>query len=120
MTGRWMASLAAMAALTLAAVGPANAEQKWIKPAVKECTLKAGQECNIDKKCPAELPFIVNGGGGMPKVSSQDHSVAMTMNLAISKDTWRIRYKNLAGGPEVKVKMAARIKCADNAKEAGW
>ena len=120
MTYRWMGpSLAAMA-LMLMAAGAAQAGQKWIKPEVKECTLKAGEECNIDKKCPADMPFVVNGGGGMPKVSSQDHSVAMTMNLAVAKDTWRIRYKNLAGGAEVTVKMAARIKCADNAEEAGW
>ena len=109
-------------ALPLIALTPASAEagSAWQKPQVEQCEVAPGAECNLEVSCPAEMPYIAAGGGGMPAADPSNHGVAMTMNLPISENTWRVRWKNLSPDIAAKVKVAVRVKCSDNAAEAGW
>jgi hypothetical protein len=100
--------------------GPAAAGSAWQKPAVQECSLGPAEECNVEVACPADMPYVAAGGGGMPKAAPADHAVAMTMNLPIAKDKWRVRWRNLAREGNAEIKVAVRVKCSDNAAEAGW
>lgn len=112
-----LAAAAALAPITLPAAGLAG--MAWQPPVVQQCTLGPGEDCNVEASCPAELPWIVAGGGGMPKAPT-DHRVAMTMNLPISKNAWRVRWRNMAETGSAEVKVAVRIKCSDDAAAAGW
>lgn len=103
--------------LTATATG-ARADSKWQAPTVQECNLEGGADCNVEATCPAELPFVVTGGGGMPE-APDNHRVAMTMNLPVAQDTWRVRWRNMRKN-ETTIKVAVRIKCASSAAEAGW
>jgi hypothetical protein len=106
----------------LVALTPVTADAKstWQKPQVEQCELAPGGECNLEVSCPSEMPYVVGGGGGMPAADPANHSVAMTMNLPINENTWRVRWKNLASVEVAKVKVAVRVKCSDDAGEAGW
>ena len=118
-----MKRLGILAILSVAAMAgapdTAQAKERWQKPVVKECSLGANEWCGEDVACPAELPFAVAGGGGMPKASRPDHSVAMTMNVAISENVWRVRWQNLAGGVPTDVKVMIRVKCSDDGSAWG-
>ncbi len=116
---RLMVFLAPTALIVLAPLA-ADANSAWQKPTAQQCDLAPGAECNLEVSCPAEMPYVAAGGGGMPAAEPANHSVAMTMNLPISKQTWRVRWKNLASDGSAKVKVAVRVKCSDNAAEAGW
>ncbi|RMF38247.1 MAG: hypothetical protein D6754_07910 [Alphaproteobacteria bacterium] len=98
----------------------AVAEAKWQKPIAMACDLEPGGICNVEAVCPEDAPWVVAGGGGIPKAEPEDNAVAMTMNLAINEKTWRVRWRNLSGEDRVKGKFAVRIKCATSAEEAGW
>ncbi len=106
--------------LTVAGINLAYAEAKWQKPVAQDCSLKGGEKCNVEFKCPAETPFVVSGGGGMPQVDRKDHQVTMTMNLPVDSNTWRVRYRKLSSGPDTNFKMVVRVRCSGSAKEAGW
>jgi hypothetical protein len=99
--------------------GEAFAASSWQPPVVQECSLAPGSDCNVEASCPADMPFIVTGGGGMPMAQPDDHGVAMTMNLPVSNGTWRVRWRNV-GDADASIKVAVRIKCASDAAEAGW
>lgn len=109
-----------MAVAMLALPGAVLAASQWSKPQPQTCSLGPGEECNVEVTCPAERPYVVAGGGGMPKASRPDHGVAMTMNLPVSENTWRVRWKNMPGGEPVEVTVAVRVKCSDSREEAGW
>jgi len=98
----------------------AAAESAWQKPAVQECTLPPNGECNVEVTCPADKPFVAAGGGGMPAAEPPNHAVAMTMNLPISENAWRVRWRNLSSDMAAKIKVAVRAKCSDDKAEAGW
>ena len=98
----------------------AQAKSAWQKPAVQECDLAPAGDCNVEVACPPEMPFVSSGAGGMPAAEPADHAVAMTMNLPIAKDKWRVRWRNMSAAANAKVKVAVRIKCSDDAAEAGW
>lgn len=98
----------------------ANAESVWQKPQVEQCDLGPGGECNLEVTCPSDMPYVVGGGGGMPAADPANHSVAMTMNLPVSENTWRVRWKNLSPAEGAAVKVAVRVKCSNDAAEAGW
>lgn len=98
--------------------GTAIASSSWQPPVVQECEMSPGSDCNVEAACPADMPFIVTGGGGIP-MAPEDHSVAMTMNLPVSNGTWRVRWRNVGSG-DAAIKVAVRIKCASEAAEAGW
>ncbi len=104
----------------LSTPGTAAAGSAWQKPSVMKCSLGPAEECNVEVACPAEMPFVSTGGGGMPGASPADHAVAMTMNLPIAQDKWRVRWRNLSSSASADIKVAVRIKCSDNAAEAGW
>lgn len=106
--------------LALAAVNTALAKSQWQKPVVMECVLAPSGDCNVEAECPAEAPFVVAGGGGMPKAMPENHAVGMTMNLPISNNKWRVRWRNMSAGDEASIKVAVRIKCSDSESEAGW
>ncbi len=97
-----------------------QAKSAWQKPTVQECTLAPSGDCNVEVACPADLPFVAAGGGGMPAASPASHAVAMTMNLPIAKDKWRVRWRNMSATDEATIKVAVRVKCSDDAAEAGW
>ncbi len=99
---------------------PVLAAAQWSAPQPQQCALGPGEECNVEVTCPADRPYVVAGGGGMPKASRPDHGVAMTMNLPVSENTWRVRWKNMPGGEPVEVTVAVRVKCSDSREEAGW
>jgi len=99
---------------------PALAAAQWCAPQPQPCALGPGDECNVEVTCPADRPYVVAGGGGMPEASRPDHGVAMTMNLPVSENTWRGRWKNMHGGEPVEVTVAVRVKCSDSREEAGW
>lgn len=96
----------------------ADAKERWIKPTVIECSMEVGDICGADVSCPEDLPWIVNGGGGMPMASAENHQVGITMNLPISEHGWRVRWRNL-GGPAVKVKVAIHALCSDDGSRWG-
>ncbi len=98
----------------------AQAASAWQPPTVMECSLAPGGECNVEAACPADMPFVAAGGGGMPKAEPANHAVAMTMNLPISENKWRVRWRNLSADVTASIKAAVRIKCSDSAAEAGW
>ena len=102
--------LAATVALTF--MSPAQAEQVWQKPVVKECGLEPGAQCNVEVSCPASHPVAVSGGGGMPKSSPPENQVAMTMNLPIASGKWRVRWKNMSAKDSASVKVAVKVLCA--------
>lgn len=112
--------VATVASLLLALPATAVAAGRWSPPFAQTCALGPGDECNVEVTCPAERPWIVAGGGGMPKASRADHSVAMTMNLPISEHSWRVRWRNMPGGEPVEVTVAVRVRCSDDREEAGW
>lgn len=115
-------SLATALTMLLAgtAAAPASAATAWQKPTVQECTLGPGAECNVEATCPAAMPYVAAGGGGIPKIAPADNQVAMTMNLPVKEGTWRVRWRNLSADQTVTGKFAVRIKCSDSAAEAGW
>lgn len=92
----------------------------WQKPDPQECTLGPGAECNVERQCPADKPYIVVGGGGMPVMDPPQNSVVMTMSLPINETTWRVRWKNMSTTESAKVRAVVRIKCAASKEEAGW
>jgi len=109
-----------VAAIMALAGSPALAKSVWQKPIVLQCEMAPGADCNLEASCPADMPFVATGGGGMPKIEPEDHSIAMTMNLPIKKGTWRVRWRNLSSDKAAKAKAVVRIKCSDSAAEAGW
>ncbi len=106
--------------LTLHPTDPASAGSTWQNPAVLMCDMAPGADCNLEARCPVDKPFVVAGGGGLPKIEPPEHSIAMTMNLPIKKDTWRVRWRNLSEDKSAKAKAVVRVKCSDSAAEAGW
>ena len=64
------------------------------------------------------MPYVVAGGGGMPKAEPANHAVAMTMNVAISESAWRVRWQNLGSGDVTNVKVKIRAKCSND--ESVW
>ncbi len=102
--------LATITALTF--ISPAQAEQIWQKPVVKECSLEPGAQCNVEVACPASHPVAVSGGGGMPKATPPENQVAMTMNLPIASNKWRVRWKNMSAENSASVKVAVKVLCA--------
>ncbi len=91
---------------------PAFAGQAWQKPVVKECALKPGAQCNVEVTCPKTHPIAVSGGGGMPKSAPPSNQVAMTMNLPIASDKWRVRWKNMSATDSATAKVAVKVLCA--------
>ena len=91
---------------------PAFAEQAWQKPTVQSCELAPGAHCNVEVTCPDSHPVVLAGGGGMPESAPPDNQVAMTMNLPVSGDTWRVRWKNLSASNAATVKVAVKVLCA--------
>ena len=87
---------------------------------MEQCTLAPGADCNVEATCPAEMPYVVAGGGGIPAIEPADHRVAMTMNLPVTQGSWRVRWRNLSDEQAVTGKFAVRVKCSDTAAEAGW
>ena len=112
-----VAAAGALAGVLLAAE-ETQAKEQWQPPHIEECSLAENEHCGADVQCPAELPYVLAGGGGMPKVSRNDHRIAMTMNVAISENAWRVRWQNLAGGQPTDVKVMIRVLCGDDA--AAW
>ncbi len=97
-----------------------KAESAWQKPEVKQCDMGPGDECNLEVTCPADKPYVSSGGGGMPSAEPKVNSVGITMNLPVSENTWRVRWKNLSPDQSAQAKVAVRVKCSDDAAEAGW
>lgn len=64
----------------------------------------------MDVTCPADRPYILSGGGGIPKVSDTAHSLAMTMNVAISPNVWRVRWRNM-GTKKIDTTVMIRVLC---------
>ena len=91
---------------------PARAGQVWQEPVVKECSLEPGADCNVEVACPETHPIAVSGGGGMPASAPPDNQVAMTMNLPIASDTWRVRWKNMSTTQSATAKVAVKVLCA--------
>jgi hypothetical protein len=120
MNQQFLIALAALAVSTGAGASAAVAKSAWQDPVVKSCVLAPSADCNVEAQCPANMPYVVSGGGGMPSAEPTDHAVAMTMNLPVAQDTWRVRWRNLSGDEAAKVKVAVRIRCSDTAAEAGW
>ncbi|GAB4282531.1 MAG: hypothetical protein Kow0058_01030 [Roseovarius sp.] len=110
---------AALLILGLSA-GAALAEARWQQPVAKECDLEPGGICNVEATCPEQAPWVVTGGGGIPQLEPENNAVAMTMNLPISKNAWRVRWRNLSAAEQAKGKFVIRIKCATTSDEAGW
>lgn len=108
------------AAVAVGWAGMAAAEPGWQKPVVAECALAPAADCNVEATCPADAPYVVTGGGGMPKADPQDHAVGITMNLPVSEGVWRVRWRNLSADTPANVKVAVRVNCAATAEEAGW
>ena len=102
--------LISIGALLLAT--PALAEQVWQKPVVEQCSLEPGAQCNVEVACPDTHPVVRSGGGGMPEAAPPDNQVAMTMNLPIAKDKWRVRWKNMSATESATVKVAVKVLCA--------
>ncbi|PKQ12522.1 MAG: hypothetical protein CVT70_09260 [Alphaproteobacteria bacterium HGW-Alphaproteobacteria-1] len=99
---------------------PALAETKWQAPMVQECILAPGAECNVEAECPADMPYVSAGGGGMPMAEPADHAIAMTMNLPVTESKWRVRWRNLHPTAEAQMKGAVRIQCGSDKAAAGW
>ncbi len=97
---------------TIALATPVMAQQVWQKPVVKECGLKPGAICNVEVTCPQSHPVVISGGGGMPKATPPGNQVAMTMNLPIASDKWRVRWKNMSAADSADVKVAVKVLCA--------
>ena len=85
--------------------------QVWQKPVVKNCELKAGEQCNVEAVCPNSHPIAISGGGGMPKAMPANNQVAMTMNLPVASNTWRVRWKNLSTTESAKIKVVVKVLC---------
>ncbi len=101
-----------IASIGLFFAGPALAAQVWQKPVVKECGLEPGAQCNVEVTCPASHPVVISGGGGMPKATPPENQVAMTMNLPIASDKWRVRWKNMSSTDSASVKVAVKVLCS--------
>jgi len=108
--------IACIAGITCTAA-PAMAKEVWLAPQKKQCTLEPGQDCGMDVKCAADTPFVMSGGGGMPKVSNTNHRLAMTMNVAISPNAWRVRWRNF-GEKSLDVTVMIRALCSSDG--AAW
>ncbi len=110
----WLFAGIACAALATApaSAGPST-DDLWLPPQKKQCSLEPNQDCGIDFKCPAKTPYLLSGGGGLSKVSDDAHNLAMTMNVAISKNTWRVRWRNM-GDKKVDVTVMVRVMCAED------
>jgi hypothetical protein len=67
----------------------------------------------MDITCPAKTPFVLSGGGGIPKVSDPTNHLAMTMNVAISPNAWRVRWRNM-GDKKLDVTVMIRALCTDD------
>ena len=109
--------LIACAAGLACIAAPALAKDAWLAPQKKQCTLKPGEDCGMDVKCPADTPFAMSGGGGVPKVSDKNHRLAMTMNVAISPNAWRVRWRNF-GDKALDVTVMIRARCSSDG--AAW
>jgi len=107
---------AAMGVFIMAAT--AQAGEKWLAPHKETCSLAPGQDCGADVKCPADRPFALSGGGGIPKVSDANHRLAMTMNVAISQNAWRVRWRNM-GDKKIDVTVMIRALCTDDGRAWG-
>ena len=116
---RYLTAFAILGAIAIP-VGAAFAKSAWQKPTVVECKLEPGADCNVEVSCPADMPYLMVGGGGIRKIEPAGHTVAMTMNLPIKKNTWRVRWRNLSADKAAAGKFAVRVKCSDSAAEAGW
>jgi hypothetical protein len=106
--------LLGFAGVVLLVSAPVLAEQLWLDPVSKECSLGAGEKCVIDVECPAVIPSAVSGIGAMPEVSREDHEVAMTMNGRIAPNAWRARWENQATFTSVDVTVSVRVLCTDD------
>ena len=89
---------------------PAGADERWQPPQKKQCSLEPNQDCGMDVKCPAKRPWVLAGGGGLPKVSDPAHHLAITMNVAISPNAWRVRWRNM-GDKKLDVTVMIRVLC---------
>jgi len=54
----------------------------------------------------------MSGGGGFPQVSDENHRIAMTMNLPVNSNTWRVRWRNF-GDKKVELTGVIRVLCSD-------
>jgi hypothetical protein len=111
MVNRFLLGLAAGLLLSPAQL---LAEQRWLDPISKDCSLAPGEQCVIDVECPAVIPSAVSGIGAMPKVSREDHEVVMTMNGRIAPNAWRARWENQAVIGSVDVEVSIRVLCTDD------
>jgi hypothetical protein len=48
----------------------------------------------------------------MPKSAPPSNQVAMTMNLPIASDKWRVRWKNMSTTDSATAKVAVKVLCA--------
>lgn len=101
-----------MVAGVLFSAASVSAEQTWQKPTVQECDLAPGAQCNVEVTCPDSHPQVLSGGGGMPKAVPENNQVAMTMNLPIAANKWRVRWKNMSATDSATVKVAVKVLCA--------
>jgi hypothetical protein len=106
-----MKFVAPMALVALVIAPPLSADQIWQKPAVKQCNLAPGAQCNVEVTCPSSHPRALSGGGGMPKAMPESNQVAMTMNLPIAENKWRVRWKNMSNTDAANVKVAVKVLC---------
>jgi len=104
-----------IAGLALLALGnsPVSADERWQPPKKFQCSVEPDKDCGMDVKCPAEMPWVLSGGGGLPKVSDPAHRLALTMNVAISPNAWRVRWRNL-GDRKLEVTAMVRVLCTSD------
>lgn len=112
------AVLVAAFAIPFLAVGTAHADEQWLPPNKTQCSLEPGQDCGADVTCPTNKAYVVNGGGGIPKVSDENHRLAITMNVAINPNTWRVRWRNM-GTKKIDVTVMVRVMCTDDGDDWG-
>lgn len=91
----------------------AGADELWQPPHKENCSVEPGQDCGADVACPSSLPYVVSGGGGIPKISDENHRLAMTMNVAINPGIWRVRWRNM-GDKKVDATVMIRVQCTDD------
>lgn len=103
-------SLIAGLSFIIFSFAPAIADERWQPPQKVQCSVAPNQDCGMDVQCPAKTPYVLSGGGGLPKVSDAAHNLAMTMNVAISPNTWRVRWRNL-GDKKLDVTAMIRVLC---------
>lgn len=110
--------VAAALAAVISTTPSASADETWLPPHKEQCSVEPGQDCGADVQCPSDKPYALSGGGGIPKVSDPDHRLAMTMNVAISPNAWRVRWRNMGTG-KVEATVMIRALCTDDGEAWG-